>query len=334
LEVNVNRVQQIILAMTFALTVTGLSAQAQTVLAVEPEFESLVAADAKLEVISEDFGHAGDSPSLEGPVWVKDAKSADGGYLLFSDRPRMQIAKWSPGMGMGQGYDLNKVLGKQQEGASPSSGIALDPQGRVVFCSGSMNAVVRIEKDGKATILAQMLNGNKFNRPNDLTIKSNGSIYFTDNSRDETGKMPPTVYLIKDGKVVPIIKDLVSPNGITLSPDEKVLYVNDIRPRKVYRYDVLEDDTVTNGTLFVDMNGYKEVGSNDGMKTDIQGNLYNSGPGGVWVLSPMGDLLGTIRTPDRITNLSFGGADGKTLFLTGHVALFSIQLKVGGHLRP
>jgi gluconolactonase len=246
----------------------------------------------------------------------------------------MQISKWSPSAGVSQAYDLKALLGEMDAAASTSSGIALDPQGRVVFCSSAKHAVVRIEKDGKATILAQLIDGKQLQRPNDLVIKSNGSIYFTDNSRDETGQMPPTVYLIKDGKTVPIITNLTSPNGITLSPDEKTLYVNDIRPRKVYRYDVQADDTVANGSLFVDMGGFKERGSNDGMKTDSKGNLYNTGPGGVWILAPTGKLLGTIRTEDGITNLGFGGKDGKTLFMTGHASLWQIQLKTPGQVRP
>jgi gluconolactonase len=203
-----------------------------------------------------------------------------------------------------------------------------------VFCSSAKHAVVRIEKDGSTTILAQMIDGKQLQRPNDLVIKSNGSIYFTDNSRDTTGQMPPTVYLIKEGRTIPIIKGLVGPNGITLSPDERVLYVNDIRVRKVYRYDVLDDDSVANGSLFVDQGGFKEVGSNDGIKTDINGNVYNTGPGGIWIISPTSKLLGTVRVPDRVTNLGFGGADGKTLFLTGHASLYRIQLKTEGLLRP
>ena len=307
--------------------------QAQSVLKLDPLLDSIIAEDAEAELLSDDFEH-GDGPSTEGPVWVRDNQSPDGGYLLFSDRRRTQIAKWSPSSGLVQGYDLNKVLGEFDADASPSSGIALDPQGRVVFCSSAKHAVVRIEKDGSTTILARMVDGKQLQRPNDLVIKSNGSIYFTDNSRDPTGQMPPTVYLIKDGKVTPIINGLIGPNGITLSPDEKVLYVNDIRVRKVYRYDVLDDDTVANGRLFADQGGFKEVGSNDGIKTDIHGNVYNTGPGGIWIIAPSGKLLGTVRVPDRVTNLGFGGADGKTLFLTGHASLYRLQLKTEGLLRP
>ena len=316
-----------------AFTISVSPALGQSVLKLDPLLDSLIAEDAEVVLISDDFAH-GDGPSTEGPVWVRDEKSPDGGYLLFSDRRRTQITRWSPSEGLSQGYDLNKVLGEFDVDASPSSGIAVDPEGRVVFCSSAKHAVVRIEKDGSTTILAQMVDGKQLQRPNDLVIKSNGSIYFTDNSRDTTGQMPPTVYLIKDGEITSLITGLFGPNGITLSADETALYVNDIRVRKVYRYDVLADDTVANGRLFVDQGGFKEIGSNDGIKTDLHGNIYNTGPGGVWILSPMGKLLGTIRTTDRITNLGFGGPDGKTLFLTGHATLFRVQMKTAGLLRP
>jgi len=333
MEVSVNKILLVIAVWAGLVAAAMTPALGQSVLKLDPALDAIIAEDATVEVISDDFEH-GDGPSTEGPVWVRDAQSAEGGYLLFTDRRRIQITKWSSGTGLTQAYDLQKLLGVMGDDPSPSSGIALDPQGRVVFCSSAMHAVVRIELDGTITILAQMVDGKQLNRPNDLTIKSNGSIYFTDNSRDETGQMPPTVYLIKDGKTTAVVNGLTSPNGITLSQDEKTLYVNDIRPRKVYRYDVLPDDSVANGSLFVDMGGFKEAGSNDGMKTDVQGNLYNTGPGGLWILSPAGKLLGTIRTPDRITNLGFGGPAGKTLFLTGHASLSRIELKIAGQLRP
>ena len=325
------RVQRILWLGAFALCLQ--QAPAQTIVKLDPALERIVAADAKLELISDDFEH-GDGPSTEGPVWVRDSKAPDGGYLLFTDSRRTQITRWSPSTGLSQAHDLKKLLGELEAGRSSSSGIALDPQGRVVFCSSAKHAVVRIETDGKPTILAHTFNGKRIDNPNDLTIKANGSMYFTDNAREETRQMPPTVYLLKNGKLTALITDLVSPNGITLSPDEKVLYVNDIRPRKVYRYDVLPDDTIADGRLFIDMSGRTEPGSNDGMKTDNHGNLLNSGPGGVWILSPEGKHLGTILTPDRITNLGFGGPDGKTLFLTAHASLFRIRLNAAGHLRP
>jgi gluconolactonase len=126
-----------------------------------------------------------------------------------------------------------------------------------------------------------------------------------------------------------VVKGLQGPNGITLSPDNKTLYVNDIRRRLVFRYDVGPGDSISNERLFIDMSKDKADGGNDGMRTDSRGNLYDSGPGGVWIISPDGKHLGTILTPDRISNLSFGGPDGKTLFLTGRSSIMTIRVKVG-----
>lgn len=304
------------------------SAGAQTIERLDPALDALIAPDAKLEMIV-DLGEGG---SVEGPTWIADAASPDGGYFAFSNRGPRQIAKWSQKSGLGVAYDLQKLLPDMEKESSASSGIAVDPEGRLVFCSGATHSIVRIEKDGKPTVLAHLTDGHPLHRPNDLTIKANGSIYFTDNSRDETGKVPPAVYLIKDGKLTQIIKskEINGPNGITLSPDGKVLYVNNSPTRSVYRYDVLADDTVANGRLLIDMSGRKEEGTTDGIRTDSLGNIYNTGPGGLWIISPEGKHIGTIRTPERLTNLAFGGADGKTLFLTGHQMLFYIQVQVGG----
>jgi gluconolactonase len=310
--------------MTIAYSVS--TAQAQVIERLDPALNELIAPDAKLELVA-DLGKSG---SVEGPVWMHDAKSPDGGYFLFSNRGPRDISKWSKNTPLAPAYDLIKLLPGMEEETSSSSGIALDPEGRLVICSAAVHAVVRIEKNGTTTQLAHLVNGYPLNRPNDLTIKSNGTIYFTDNSRDTTGRAPPAVYMIKDGKMTTIINDLVRPNGTTLSPDEKVLYVNDSEGRRVFRYDVLPDDTVANGGLFIDMGVIKDPGTADGMKTDVKGNLYNTGPGGVWIISPEGKHLGRIRTPERLTNLAFGGPDGKTLFLTGHEMLFYIQVKVPG----
>ena len=311
-----------------ALIVSLASAQAQSVRRLDPALDALIDTNAKLEVISTDFPKT-DSPATEGPVWIKDAKSPDGGYFVFTDSRRTRLARWSPGTGVAEHFDVKKMVGPLDPERSSSSGLAVDPQGRIVFCTSGRHAVVRIEPDGKPTILAEKYNGLQLNNPNDITIAKNGTIFFTDNSRDETGKMPPTVYRIRDGQVTALILGLQGPNGITLSPDNKILYVNDIRRRMVFRYDVGPNDTVSGERMFIDMSQDKAEGSNDGMRTDKLGNLYDSGPGGVWIISPQGKHLGTILTPDRISNLSFGGADGKTLFLTGRASVMSIRVKTG-----
>jgi gluconolactonase len=302
---------------------------AKAIVRLDPRLDLLIDPNAKLEIVSADFAKA-DSPATEGPVWIEDTKSPDGGYFVFTDSRRTQLSRWSPGTGLAQAYDLKKMLGTLDPERSPSSGLAVDPQGRIVFCSSGRHAVVRIEKDGRPTILAEKYNGKTLNNPNDITIAKNGTIFFTDNSRDESGLMPPTVYRIKDGKISAVVSGLQGPNGITLSPDNKILYVNDIRRRMVFRYDVGPEDNISNERLFIDMSNDKAEGANDGMRTDSRGNLYDSGPGGVWIISPDGKHLGTILTPDRISNLSFGGSDGRTLFLTGRASVMSIGVKTGG----
>jgi len=321
------KVTLVVAAFVLAARVLA-QAPAKTLVRLDPALDALIDANAKLEVISTDFPKS-DSPATEGPVWITDAKSPDGGYFVFTDSRRAQLTRWSPGTGLAQAYDLKKMLGALDPERSPSSGLAVDPQGRIVFCTSGRHAVVRIEPDGKPTILAEKHDGKQLNNPNDVTIAKSGTIFFTDNSRDETGQMPPTVYRIKGGQITAVIVGLQGPNGITLSPDNKVLYVNDIRRRMVFRYDVGPNDTVSGERMFIDMSGDKAEGANDGMRTDTLGNLYDSGPGGVWIISPAGKHLGTILTPDRISNLSFGGPDGKTLFLTGRTSVMSIRVKVG-----
>lgn len=306
------------------------AAQGQgSVVKLDPALDALIDASAKVEVVSTDFAK-GDSPATEGPVWIAEKSSLDGGYFVFTDSRRTRLARWSPSKGMGEAYDLGKLIGLKPGDRSPSSGLALDPQGRIVFCTAAGHAVVRIEKDGKATVLADKFEGKPLNNPNDITIAKNGTIFFTDNSRDTSGQMPPRVFRLKDGQLTPVVMGLQGPNGITLSPDDKTLYVNDIRRRIVLRYDVGPGDAISGERVFIDMNDDKAEGGNDGMRTDSRGNLYDSGPGGVWIITPEGKHLGTILTPDRITNLSFGGANGKTLFLTSHTAIMTIRVKVGG----
>ncbi|MBI2188442.1 MAG: SMP-30/gluconolactonase/LRE family protein, partial [Acidobacteria bacterium] len=141
------------------------------------------------------------------------------------------------------------------------------------------------------------------------------------------------VYLLKDGKLQLLAKDLANPNGIALSPDEKILYVNSSADRKIVRFDVRPDDTVANGRLLVDMSAEKEPGVPDGMKVDERGTLYSTGAGGIWVISPEGKHLGTLVFPEQPANLAFGDADGRTLYVTARSSVYRIRLKIPG-VRP
>lgn len=301
----------------------------------------IVADDAQVEKVSGNFGF------LEGPVWVRK-----GGYLLFSDIPANVIYKFSSadgkvsvavpysgfsgadpsnvGMQMNNGVAMVTLLG--------SNGVTIDPQGRVVYCTHGDHQVVRIEADGRRTVLAREFEGKRLNSPNDLVYKSDGALYFTDppaglreGDKDAKKELPFNgVYLLKDGKLQVVIKDMALPNGLAFTPDEKYLYVNDSVKKTITRYPVQPDDTLGSGQLFIDMNADKAPGAPDGMKVDQKGNVYCTGPGGFWIMSPEGRHLGTVLTTELPANLAFGDADNKTLYLTARTGLYRIRLKIPG----
>jgi gluconolactonase len=197
-----------------------------------------------------------------------------------------------------------------------SNGITLDQQGRLVFCAQGDRAIVRIEKDGKRTVIADRFEGKRLNRPNDLVVKSDGAVYFTDPRIDNTPTMElpySAVFMVKDGKIQLLANDF-RPNGIAFSPDEKILYVNG--GKMIRSYDVHPDGTVGNGRVFIDMASDTAPGGTDGMKVDRQGNVYCTGPGGIWIMSPAGKHIGTILMPEPASNLAFGDTDYKTLYIT------------------
>ncbi len=312
------------------------------VVRLDPSLDRVVAAGAKLQFLKSDyFGIS------EGPVWVPQGKT---GYLLFSDIGANVIYKWTPEGTMSvylekSGYTGDMAAigfqgfvagnGRLNIGNFGSNGIVLDPQGRLILCAQGDRAIVRIEKNGARTVLADHFEGKRLNRPNDLVLKSDGAIYFTDPraANNPTMDLPtPAVFLIKDGSVKMLLNDYRVPNGLAFSPDEKILYVNDTQRRLIMRYDVQPDDTLANGRVFVDMSGDKTVGNPDGMKVDALGNLYSTGPGGVWIMSPDGKHIGTILLPEPGTNMNFGDADGKTLYITDRRSLQKIRLKVTGAL--
>jgi gluconolactonase len=328
-------------AMGFGLLVAQTQ-RGSSIIKLDPALDSIVSSNARVEVLKDDyFGIA------EGPVWIKEGQ---GGYLLLSDIGSNNIYKWTPDGKLSvflektgwSGTDTTNLVGyisgfngRIYTVAFGSNGVALDPQGRLVWAAQGDRAIIRQEKDGKRTVIADRYEGKRFNRPNDLAIKSNGSIYIT----DPRGANRPGieldfagVYLIKDGKVTLLDKEF-GPNGITFSPDEKYLYVNG--GGKVYRYDVRPDDTLANRREFIDMTADKTPGGTDGMKVDMRGNVFSSGPGGVWIISPEGKHLGTIVAPEGggVTNLAFGDPDGKTLYLTVRRTLARIRLNTTGY-RP
>ena len=216
--------------------------------------------------------------------------------------------------------------------------MTLDPQGRVTLNAMGDRQVVRIEADGRRTVLASHYQGKRLNSTNDLVFKRNGSLYFTDppsglrgRNNDPKKELPFNgVFLLKGGTLHLLAGDLGNPNGIALSPDERTLYVNSTVDRKIFSFDVNPDDTVSNRRVFVDMTADTSPGTPDGMKVDQRGNVYSTGPGGIWVMTPQGRHLGTLVFPEQPANLAFGDADGKTLYVTARTSLYRVRLNVAG----
>ena len=321
------------------------------ILKLDPALDAIISPDARLETVGDRFG------LTEGPVWVRDGA----GYLLFSDLLGNVIYKWTPGgeltaflENIYDGPDILTVGQQSRRGRLAviligSNGLTLDREGRLVIASPASRAVKRLEKDGKMSIVVDRFEGKKFSGPNDVIVKSNGSIYFTDgNSGLRLGAASPLreiavngVYLVKDGKATQVAsnKDFKEgfPNGIALSPDEKYLYVT--IGRKIMRYEVQPDDTVANPTEFLDVAG------NDGMKVDVNGNVFSTtgaGAGEVRITSPDGKPLGSLRLPQPTgepreqicaTNVGFGDADGKGLYITACTHVYHIRLNTVG-VRP
>ena len=337
----------LLLALAVLFDAGSLSAQNDgQIIRLDPSLDALIPAGAHIEKVADGFGF------LEGPVWVHGSKP---GYLIFSDIPANVIDKWDP-----QDGKVSVFLGKSGfAGADPgdagyqsnnghvavtlygSNGITLDKQGRVTYCQHGDRAVMRLEKNGKRTVLADRFEGKRLNSPNDLVYKSDGSLYFTDPpyglrklADDPKKELPYSgVYRLSKGKLQLLNKDFQTPNGIAFSPDEKYLYVDDTVAKMYWRFDVQPDGTLANKKLLFDMSSSKEAGGPDGMKIDKQGNIYGAGPGGVWVISPDGKHLGTIVPPENPANLAWGDADSKTLYFTARTGLYRLKVNVSG-IRP
>ncbi|MDJ0517812.1 MAG: SMP-30/gluconolactonase/LRE family protein [Trichodesmium sp. MO_231.B1] len=278
--------------------------------------QEIIGKDAQVEKVAEGFKFT------EGPVWHQE------GFLLFSDIPENTIYQWQ----------LNQEVKIFRNPSGNANGNTLDLQGRLITGEHSNRRVSRTEKDGKIVTLVDEYNGKRLNSPNDLVVKSDGSIYFTDppygikSEQEELGFYG--VYRISpDGKLTLLVDDFIRPNGIAFSPDETKLYVNDSEKGHIRIFDVKSDGTLENGKIFAELKDPNKAGVPDGMKVDLQGNIYSTGPGGVWVFSASGKLLGIIAVPERVTNLAWGNDDYKTLYLTASKSLYRITLKVTG-VRP
>lgn len=300
----------------------------------DPAFDKLVPADAKIEVLGGGFEWS------EGPVWMKE------GYLLFSDIPRNQIVKWDPKSGISIfaekiGYSGTAAFTGGEPG---TNGLMLDPQGRLTMCCHGDRVVKRMNADGKTTVLADKYEGKRFNSPNDLVFHSNGDLYFTDppyglpKQYDDPARELDWcgVYRLgKDGKVTLLTKEMTRPNGIGFSPDFKTLYVANSDPKiAIWKaFPVKDDGTLGEGKVFndqtamVNKEGYK--GLPDGLAVDKQGNVWATGPGGVCVFNKDGKLLGRLNTGEATANCKFGD-DGTTLFVTADMYICKVKTSTKG----
>ena len=275
--------------------------------------EEILAPNAEVEKV------AGGFEFTEGPVWHPD------GFLLFSDIPANTIYKWQP--------EQKTEIFRQPSGNA--NGNTLDRSGRLITAEHGNRRISLTKKNGQIVTLASHYQERQLNSPNDLAVKSDGSIYFTDppygiKSEQEELGFYGVYRLAPDGTLTLLVDDFVRPNGIAFSPDETKLYVNDSEKGHIRVFDVKPDGMLENGKLFAELKPPSPKGAADGMKVDIKGNVYSTGPGGVWIFSPNGDLLGIIETPEAPTNLAWGDRDYKTLYITANTSLYRIRLQIEG----
>jgi len=303
----------------------------------EDGMNQLVPSDAKIELLASGFEWS------EGPLWIPDA---NGGSLIFSDIPRNSIMKWKEGEGFSLFMKPSGYTGVADYGREPgSNGLTLDQQGRIIFCEHGDRRISRLEKEGGKKTLADSYKGKRFNSPNDAVLKSNGDIYFTDPPYGlPEGIEDPRreldfcgVYRLSlDGKITSLTKEMTRPNGIAFSPDEKILYVaqSDSEDPIIRAFDVKPDGTLGSGKVFYDFTRFirKFPGGPDGLKVDQHGNLFATGPGGVYVITPEGKPLGRIHTGKRTSNCAWGD-DGSVLYMTVDDTLCRIKTKTKG-VRP
>jgi gluconolactonase len=302
---------------------------AMTIVRLERALDALIPPGAEVEKI------AGGFTFTEGPLWRPQ------GVLWFSDVVGNVTRQWSPDGKVIEllrpgGYDGNSL---PAGGFIGPNGATAGERGTVVMCQHGNRRIVRITNDLKVTTVIDAFEGKKFNSPNDVVYRSDGSLYFTDppyglpqGDSDPSKELPFNgVFKLTGGKLQVVVKDMTRPNGLAFSPDEKTLYVanSDENHRLWMRFDVNEDGTVKNGRVFADVSAEPEAGLPDGMKIDSLGNIWATGPGGVWVFTPAGKHLGTIKLPEQPANCAWG-EDGTALFITAETGLYRLRVTVVG----
>jgi gluconolactonase len=300
----------------------------------DPAINEIVPPNAKIIKLAEGFKFT------EGPVWIRD-----GNYLLFSDPNNNRIYKYTPDGQLSIFREKSGYAGADiaEYGQPGSNGLTVDPQGRLTINQHGNRRVIRVDTDGD-TVLADRYDGKRLNSPNDLVYRSDGTLFFTDPpfglpkfDKDPRKELPYSgVFSLHNGKLRLVSTDMTGPNGIAFSPDEKYLYVGDWDDLKkvIYRYVVNADGTLKNGSIFFDMTNAAGDDAIDGIKVDARGNLFVSGPGGLWVISPKGKHLGTIIAPMHPHNMAWGDPDHQTLYLTAKSGLYKIRLNVNGAGMP
>jgi gluconolactonase len=306
-----------------------------TIERLDPALDKLIAPGTKIEVLADGYEWA------EGPVWV-----SRGNYVLFSDVIKNTVHKWDAKTGQATPFlSPSGYTGTTPRGGEPgSNGLTLDPQGRLVLCQHGDRRVARLNDDNKTfTTLADKYDGKRFNSPNDLCYDRAGNLYFTDppygltgNNQDPKKELDFNgVYLLrKGGELVLLTKEFTFPNGVALSPDGKTLYVAQSDPKNaiIKAMDVKSDGTVANSRVLFDATSLVEgrKGLPDGLKVDNNGNLWATGPGGVFIITPQGKHLGTINTGEATANCAWGGRDGSELYITADMYLCRVKTKTHG----
>jgi gluconolactonase len=259
----------------------------------------------------------------EGPLWHPD------GFYYFVDVRKSLFYRLTPG-------GKPEVL---RENTGEGNGTTFDLEGRLIMCEGGNRRITRTGADGKIEVLCDRFEGKRLNRPNDVVCRSDGSIYFTDPGLRvplAERELPyAAIYRVDRSGAVSMLADFEYPNGLAFSPDERTLYVANTRwAQYIHALEIGADGAMVRRRIFADMSSDETDGVPDGMKVDVQGRVYCTGPGGTWVFAPDGTRLGIIRTPEVPANLAFGGPDLRTLFFTARTSVYSLRVKVPGQPHP